>query len=82
MRLDTGFVLNQRYRIVSLLGRGGMGALYRAWDINLGIPVAIDSWHTTGWGWEQPGNWSVGIYRVDLYIEDQLIVEDFFEIYQ
>ena len=45
-------------------------------------PDWIDSWHTTGWGWEQPGNWPIGNYKVELYIEDQLIVEDFFEIYQ
>ena len=38
---NTGHVLNNRYRIVSLLGQGGMGAVYRAWDINLNKPVAI-----------------------------------------
>lgn len=37
----TGDVLQNRYRIVSLLGQGGMGAVYRAWDIRLKIPVAI-----------------------------------------
>lgn len=41
MPFETGYVLNQRYRIVSLLGKGGMGAVYRAWDINLSKPVAI-----------------------------------------
>ena len=41
MPLDTGFILNQRYRVVSLLGQGGMGAVYRAWDINLSKPAAI-----------------------------------------
>ena len=37
----TGHILNNRYRIVSLLGQGGMGAVYRAWDINLNKPAAI-----------------------------------------
>lgn len=39
--LDQGYVLNHRYRIVKLLGQGGFGAVYRAWDLNLNIPVAV-----------------------------------------
>jgi serine/threonine-protein kinase len=30
-----------RYRIVSLLGRGAMGEVYRADDLRVGQPVAI-----------------------------------------
>ena len=39
--LSTGQVLHERYRIVSLLGQGGFGAVYRAWDVNLNTPVAL-----------------------------------------
>lgn len=41
MSLAVGEVLNNRYRIAALLGQGGMGAVYRAWDLNLKMAVAV-----------------------------------------
>jgi Tol biopolymer transport system component len=41
MPFSTGQVLNNRYRIVKLLGQGGFGAVYRAWDMNLDVPCAV-----------------------------------------
>src|SRR3990172_7800088 len=41
MPLAIGAILNGRYRIDALLGQGGFGAVYRAFDISLDKTVAL-----------------------------------------
>lgn len=41
MPLQSGATLRHRYRIEETLGTGGMGAVYRAHDVNLGVEVAV-----------------------------------------
>jgi serine/threonine protein kinase len=48
MTLETGSVLHDRYRIEGMLGKGGMGAVYVAFDQTLQLRVAVKENLNTG----------------------------------
>lgn len=39
--LIPGTIVNERFRVIDLIGRGGMGSVYRVEDIDMGTPYAI-----------------------------------------
>ncbi|MBE2197466.1 MAG: hypothetical protein IAE79_02575, partial [Anaerolinea sp.] len=41
MPLTSGQTLQNRYRVVKLIGQGGFGAVYRAWDTAVNQPIAL-----------------------------------------
>src|SRR4051794_5649562 len=40
-RFPPGSLLGERYRVIAMVGRGGMGEVYRATDLKLNQPVAL-----------------------------------------
>ena len=39
--ISVGALVDQKYRVDAVIGQGGMGAVFKAWDVRLERPVAI-----------------------------------------
>ncbi|NLZ39155.1 MAG: hypothetical protein GX893_06065 [Firmicutes bacterium] len=39
-----------------------------------------ESWHTGGSGWDEPGNWDEGFYRIKVTVENKRYISEIFEI--
>lgn len=61
--LKPGVVLQNRYIIGTVLGYGGFGITYKAWDNVLGNIIAIKEYYPTGLVQRIPGEKSVIVYE-------------------
>ena len=48
MALDAGTLLAGRYQLCDVIGQGGFGITYAAWDETLGMPVAVKEYFPRG----------------------------------
>ena len=61
--LYPGTLLQNRYQIGVVVGFGGFGITYKAWDWELGIVVAIKEYYPSGVVTREPGNPRVIVYE-------------------
>ncbi len=58
------------------------GTLRGETDADFGIKQEWSTaWIPAGWGWDEPGSWPVGTYRVEVWMDGKKIAQDSFTIY-
>lgn len=77
--LYPGMVLQNRYQIGIVVGFGGFGITYKAWDRELGIAVAIKEYYPSGVVMREPGKKEVIVYEGNRKEEFYIGLERFLE---
>ncbi len=63
--LVAGSVLNQRYMIGGVIGKGGFGITYLAYDLKLDARIAVKEYYPMGLAIRNPGSISVSVSNGD-----------------
>ncbi len=65
MTLTIGSTLNQRYMVGGVIGKGGFGITYLAYDLKLDARVAIKEYYPMGLAVRKPGSMQVSVSTVE-----------------
>ena len=77
--LFPGMMLNNRYIVGQVLGFGGFGIIYKAWDCNLNIVVAIKEYYYSGIATREPSTQMVKIYAQNRRAEFRHFLDRFLD---
>lgn len=60
--LQPGMILHQKYQIGVVIGFGGFGVVYKAWDLSLNRVVAVKEYYPTMYLRREPGTTQVALF--------------------
>ena len=68
------------FEIIAVFYRGD-GSIFREQTGGFTVEAnVLASWHVTGTGFDEPGSWSLGSYRVNLTVDGVLVASETFQI--